>query len=316
VLFHTYYKEWIDLYKRGAIHPATLQKYEMTLSWISTLAPGLLMSDLDKRSYQNILNEYAKTHEVVTTRDFHRQLKSAILDAVDEGLLKADPSRKAVIKGKPPTKKKLKFLSQAQLQSLLESLDLADIPNWDWFILLAAKTGLRFAEALALTPDDFDFEHQKLRVDKTWDYKRDGGFTKTKNESSKRAISIDSELCQQFSGLLINCTNSNPIFVDGRVFNSTINNRLKALCKLSGVPVISFHGLRHTHASLLIYAGVSIASIAKRLGHSNTTTTQETYLHIIKELEDQDTAKILTHLSTLTGKGKGNSDEKNIEVCA
>lgn len=64
-------------------------------------------------------------------------------------------------------------------------------------------------------------------------------------------------------------------------------------------PPISVHGLRHTHASLLILTGVSIASIAKRLGHANMTTTQQTYLHIIKELENQDTDKIMRHLASL-----------------
>ena len=93
-----------------------------------------------------------------------------------------------------------------------------------------------------------------------------------------------------------------PIFVrEGhRVFNSTANSRLKTLCKLANIPMISIHSLRHTHASLLIYASVSVASIAKRLGHSSVTTTQETYLHIIRELEDQDNVKIIDYLSVLT----------------
>ncbi len=87
--------------------------------------------------------------------------------------------------------------------------------------------------------------------------------------------------------------------MSGRVFNSTVNSRLKALCQKAGISVISLHSLRHTHASLLIYAGVSIASIAKRLGHSSVTTTQETYLHIIRELENQDNDKIVRHLASL-----------------
>ena len=62
---------------------------------------------------------------------------------------------------------------------------------------------------------------------------------------------------------------------------------------------LSMHRLIHTHASRLIFASVSIASIAKRLGHSSMTTTQETYLHIIQELENQDNDKIIRHLDTL-----------------
>lgn len=59
------------------------------------------------------------------------------------------------------------------------------------------------------------------------------------------------------------------------------------------------HGLRHTHASLLLFAGVSIASVARRLGHASMTTTQKTYLHIIQELENKDVDLVMRTLSSL-----------------
>jgi integrase len=302
--FHEYYAEWMVLYKQGAVSPITYEKYLITQRWLAELAPVLKICELDKRGYQNLINEYAKTHERQTTMDFHRYLKSAILDAKDEGLLDTDPTRKIAIKGKPPSYKKPKFLSKFELIELIKALNLADKLNWDWFILLLAKTGMRFAEALGLTLDDFDFTEQKIKVNKTWNYKDvEGAFAKTKNDGSKRIISIDTELSNQFRGLFQNGNyhSDKPVFVNGRVFNSTVNGRLEVLCKKAGIPVIALHSLRHTHASLLIYAGVSIASIAKRLGHSNMTTTQEVYLHIIKELEDKDNEKIINHLSELKG---------------
>ncbi len=77
------------------------------------------------------------------------------------------------------------------MHALIESLTLQDEVNWDYFILLVAKTGMRFSEALALTPEDFDFSHQTLSINKTWDYKSGGGFALTKNKSSVRKIQID-----------------------------------------------------------------------------------------------------------------------------
>ena len=103
----------------------------------------------------------------------------------------------------------------------------------------------------------------------------------------------------QFSQLIKIEDPEKPIFVKSRVFNSTINNRLKVLCNKAEIPIISVHSLRHTHASLLLFANVSIASVASRLGHSSMTPTQETYLHIIQELENQDNEKIMHHLSLL-----------------
>ena len=299
-LFHEYFAGWMEVYKQGAVRPITFKKYLMTLRRLVELAPSLRISDIDKRTYQTLINEYAHTHEKQTTLDFHNHLKSAILDAIDEGFLKSDPTRKVIIKGKKPATKKPKYLSQFELQALLKNLTLPEKLNWDWFILLVSKTGLRFSEALALTPSDFDFTQHKIKITRTWNYKNaDGGFTETKNTSSKRTLPIDPLLSKQFSRLVNRLPVSEPIFVSGRVFNSTVNNRLSALCKKAGVPIISVHCLRHTHASLLIYAGVSIASIAKRLGHSSVTTTQETYLHIIREMENQDNDVIVRHLSSL-----------------
>ena len=77
-------------------------------------------------------------------------------------------------------------------------------------------------------------------------------------------------------------------------------NVLERHCNQAKIPVISVHGLRHTHASVLLFAGVSIASVARRLGHSSMTTTQKTYLHIIQELENQDIDLVMRSLSGLS----------------
>lgn len=227
------------------------------------------------------------------------RLKGALLDAVDEGLISRDPTRKVIIKGKQPRPKKDKYLNQFELHAMLCDLDLGGNANWDWLILLIAKTGLRFSEALGLTPSDFDFSRQSVSVNKTWDYKNGGGFVPTKNESSVRKVRLDWQLITQFSGLLKDMPPHEPVFVHGKVYNSTANGVLARHCKNAHVPVISIHGLRHTHASLLLFAGVSIASVSKRLGHASMATTQETYLHVIRELENKDVDIVMRTLSTL-----------------
>lgn len=166
--------------------------------------------------------------------------------------------------------------------------------------MLVAKTGLRFSEALGLTPKDFDFAHQSISVSKTWDYKNGGGFMPTKNKSSVRKVQIDWQTVIQFAELVKNLPEDKPIFVKGKVYNSTVNDRLERYCKSVNIPVISIHGLRHTHASILLFAGVSIASVARRLGHASMTTTQKTYLHIIQELENRDVDLVMRSLSGLS----------------
>lgn len=300
-LFADYYAQWVHVYKEGAIRKVTLDKYLMTQTWLYKLIPELKMCDMTRIAYQQLLNDYAECHERQTTMDFHHQLKGAILDAVDEGLIDRDPTRKVIIKGKTPAEKKIKYLNQFELHTLLLNLNLDNEINWDWFILLVAKTGMRFSEALALTPKDFDFSHQSLSISKTWDYKGKGGFLPTKNKSSVRKIQIDWQTVVQFSELLKDLPKEKPIFVTkDRVYNSTVNDILERHCNAAGVPVISVHGLRHTHASILLFAGVSVGSVARRLGHASMTTTQKTYLHIIHELENQDVDLVMRSLSSLS----------------
>ena len=300
-LFCDYYAQWVHVYKEGAIRRVTLSKYAMTQKWLKKLIPTLKICDITRITYQQLLNEYALCHERQTTMDFHHQLKGAILDAVDEGLIERDPTRKVIIKGRQPIEKKVKYLNQFELHTLLVNLELGREISWDWFILLVAKTGIRFSEALALTPKDFDFSHQTLSINKTWDYKGNGGFLPTKNKSSVRKIQIDWQIVVQFSELLRGIPEEKPIFVNsGRVYNSTVNDILCRHCNKARIPVISIHGLRHTHASLLLFAGVSIGSVARRLGHASMTTTQKTYLHVIHELESQDVDLVMRSLSSLS----------------
>ena len=171
MLFCDYYKQWINVYKEGAIRPVTMSKYNMAHQWLLKLAPDLSISELDRISYQKILNEYAEEHEHQTTMDFHHHVKCAILDAVDEGLIPRDSTRKAIINGKKPREKKQKFLNQFELHKLIEDLDLGP--------------------------------------EVSWDYKGNGGFLPTKNQSSVRKIQIDWLTVMQFAGLVKNSRKMN-----------------------------------------------------------------------------------------------------------
>ena len=298
-LFYQYYEEWIKVYKEGAIRKVTMDKYLLTLTWLKKLVPNLSVSELNRITYQQLLNDYAEKHERQSTMDFHHQLKAAILDAVDERLIDRDPTRKAIIKGKTPRNKKIKYLNQFELHKLISDLNLNSGINNDWLILLIAKTGMRFSEALAITPRDFDLPHQMISINKTWNYKEKGGFMPTKNKSSNKKIQLDWQTVIQFSELIKNLPEDEPIFVNKNIYNSTINDILERHCKKLNIPIISVHGLRHTHASILLFAGVSIASVAHRLGHSSMNTTQKTYLHVIQELENTDIDLIMRSLTAL-----------------
>ena len=301
MLFADYYANWIALYKEGAVRDVTLKKYQSALSHVRRLTDGLAIEDMTRASYQTLLNDYAKTHEKQTVIDFHHMVKPCLLDARDEGLISVDPTRRVTIKGKPAGNKKIKCLNHYDLHKLLDVLSLDMEHRYDWLIYLGAKTGLRLSEALGVTPADFDMSGQSLAVTKTWDYKNGGGFVATKNRSSVRKVQLDWQTMNKFYGFIRDKFVDQPIFVEAgqEIYDSTINDILGRYCKRANVPVITFHGLRHTHASVLLYSGVSVPSVSKRLGHSSIATTQKVYLHIIKEMDNFDNDIIMKTLVSL-----------------
>ena len=121
--FCEYYAKWITVYKKGAIRQVTMDKYLMTQKWLEKLIPDLKICDLNRIAYQQLLNDYAEYHKRQTTMDFHHQLKGAVLDAVDEGLIDRDPTRKAIIKGKAPSTKKIKYLTNLNCTRSLPRLN-------------------------------------------------------------------------------------------------------------------------------------------------------------------------------------------------
>lgn len=300
-LFCDYFDEWISQYKEGTVRDITFKKWRMASVRLKELAPDLLLEDLDRREYQRIINEYAETHEKVTVEGFHHMLKASVLDAVDEGLLLRNPTRKIAVKGKKPKTKRKKYLSVEEAEKLIDTLELkTDEISYDWMILLGLKTGMRLEEILGLTVEDFDFPNMTLSINKSFDYKYAQDFAPTKNDGSMRTIKIDWKTGMQFKTLLENKKPEDRVFdFRKKFYSSTINDHLIRHCKKAGIPEITMHCLRHTHASILMYKGVSMQSISKRLGHTSTEITQRVYLHLIKEMEVKDEKKVMAALMEL-----------------
>src|SRR5699024_5286863 len=172
-----------------------------------------------------------------------------------------------------------------------------------YVILLGLTSGMRFAEMVGLTEKDFDFKNQTITVNKTWGYyaEMEREFGPTKNKQSIRTIRMDKGTMDLFEDLFKkrkkheeNKYNlvffNNPDTLYKVISNSYVNRVLKRLLNTLNIkPVITIHGLRHTHASILIYKkDISVNYISERLGHSTVTTTLEKYSHVLRELRSED----------------------------
>lgn len=182
------------------------------------------------------------------------------------------------------------------------------------YYLIALNSGLRPGEIFALTWDDIDFKKKTIRVDKTVVNTKANGIEikpSPKNDSSRRNVTIPEfvinylkiyklEQSPQRMNLVI------PGIKSEIVYNSTINKALKADIKKAGVPSITPHELRHTHATYLISPkpfglGISIKAVSERLGHANSTVTMNTYAHALENMQDA-IAEALDDLNTETAK--------------
>lgn len=164
-------------------------------------------------------------------------------------------------------------------------------------VLLDIFIGARLGELAGLEWSDIDLKNGIISINKSSQYLADMGvFTKVpKTESSIREIAIPEfiiSLLEEYSlwyqeqkslyGEL--WTNSNRLFVqaDGKPMHpSTISKWFVKYVGQIGLPVINFHGLRHTNATLLIAQNIDVAVVAARLGHAQITTTYNFYVHPI-----------------------------------
>lgn len=296
-----YFYQWMETFKKPALAPVTYVKYQNTYRQIQYYFNDENIHSISRLSYQQALNKFAKTHAKRTTSGFHKQIRAAILDAVEEGLISTDFTRKAIITGRK-NKKKQKFLSYTEWQKLITYTSNHSTSSLNLIIYLSAVTGMRYAEVLGLTVADIDFKNKIITINKTWDYKYHTGFKRTKNKSSVRTIDLDRQTLKLLRKLLITRKfkkEVQQICVDSKgslPVSATINRYLENLCQELEIPIISFHGLRHTHASILLFKGVNLISVSKRLGHKDVTTTQSVYFHVIKEMEERETDLILSIL--------------------
>lgn len=308
MLLSDYFKDWMELYKEGYVSEVTYLKYIDTYNNIERYMPHVLLSDLDRTKYQRYLNEFAKTHAQETVIKLNNHIRSSLKDAVEEGLIPFDPTRKAILKGQASKRKKEdKYLDYDEFKSLMKLVEDGLNPAFasPILVIVAGVTGFRFSELLGLTWNDVNFESNTLDVNKTWNYKLKK-WGPTKNESSVRKIPIDQysmqllkthKVEQELLFEKFSIINSNDFIFynlkDGIVSSNAVNKYLKKKLKELGIDRnMTLHGLRHTHASILLYSGVNILNVSKRLGHANLETTMSTYLHIVKELEEKDAEKI------------------------
>ncbi|WP_144471428.1 tyrosine-type recombinase/integrase [Bacillus pumilus] len=301
ILFDEYFESWIDVYKND-IGDITLNSYRTTLQTIKVNFPGKYLHEINKREYQQFLNDFGSNHAKQTVRKINTHIRACVQEAIEEGIIHIDFTRKARLTGKIESKRpEEKHLNYSESHLLLNELYNRKERSIGYYLLILALTsGMRYAELVGLTQKDFNFELNEITINKTWDYKTGKGFMSTKNDPSNRVIKMDIETMQLFKGLfktlipnhyeLIFVSPTNPKQV---LTNEFVNKILKKTLNDLKIEPVTIHGLRHTHASILLYKKISIYYVSERLGHASIDTTLKYYAHVVKELREEDTKNTL-----------------------
>ncbi len=214
----------------------------------------------------------------------------------------------------PPklSRKEMKFYNEAQIRTMLETIK-AEGDRYLALFHLALTTGMRQAELLGLKWTDLDWNKGTLQIKRQLKRKKGGGFyyPPPKSKAGYRTLVLGQKMLailkehqallqreqQQakqwhFNDLMFPNTFGNPTQPD------KLLKRFKRLCEKANLPLIRFHDLRHTSATLMLNHGVPIIVVSRRLGHAQPSITLDVYGHLLPVMQNE-VAELMDQITAL-----------------
>ena len=313
ITFEEFFHVWQINYGEKELAPSTYKRYVRMLETrilpylgsftLEKIKPTDLMKLYDMLEQDTQIRRLAKNNGERTLKplskktilEHHRLISSMLHKAVYWQLIPFNPADRV----QPPraSRSKRKFYDDEQCKILLNNLNTLQENEMKYkvAIILDVFTGARLGELMGLEWNDIDFKNKEISINKASQYLPEKGiYTKEpKTSSSYRNVSIpdsvvemleeyklwydnQKELCGEFwhdSDRLFVQDNGKPMHPD------TVSKWFGKFIKRIGLPVINFHGIRHTNATLLISQNVDVAVVAARLGHAQISTTFNFYVH-------------------------------------
>jgi integrase len=304
--------DYYDMFLRNYINPNLGEKK------VKDLTPIMLQEFFNQMVGE--IGKKGRPLSATTINGMRRTLKTCLEYAVKNGVIRMNPA--ATTKPLKKADKKVIALSKKQVIALLSTASKADYIYTDvkqdfiedegkkylrkcyyYAIALDIATGMRIGELFGLTWDDVDFDKFNIMVRRNLQHRSNGRELGTlKTIRSQRLIQIDEKTinllkewreyqnryAKQYHSIFDN--DINLVFTNswGKMYNHTNFYRRywRKLVKAAGLPEgFNFHGLRHTHATLLLLAGENIKAVSERLGHSSVSTTLNIYYNLVPNLQ-------------------------------
>ena len=293
------YDRWLELYK------TTVQ--ESTLATTEKIFKNHILKQLGNIYLDKLSVSQCQTAVNIWFKDAPKTFKRFVFYAsklinygITMELISKNPMKKVILpKLERDNSKFTDFYSKNELKVFLRDAKEYNFKYFMFFRLLA-YSGMRKGECLALKWSDIDFKNKTININKSLasGVKNRLYLSPCKNKSSVRLLDMDAQTMnylkewhtkQQKEMLKLGMnflSNDNLVFANTKGTYTVLSKPQRwddAICKEYGLRHIKVHGFRHTHASLLFDAGVSMKDVKERLGHSNITTTMNIYTHVTKK---------------------------------
>ena len=212
---------------------------------------------------------------------------SGILNhAIDLNLINRNPAKNGA---KGSMRKSLQVNADKKPKRSLETQELVSLANacgnYRLLIMVAGLLGLRWAELVALTPEDFDFKKNEIAVTKSLSEESGHFYLVTPKSGKPRTVPIPEFISTDLKSLVLSTSKESPIFTSPEGTYLRHGNFRKRIflpaVQKTGLNKFTFHELRDTAISQAISTGANILVISAIAGHANTSITLNVYGHRI-----------------------------------
>jgi integrase len=315
LLVGDYVKERIDIWSdSGSIGGRTTERYKQLLK--CQVRPHIGGKALQALSVGDVERWHATLRASglaqQTILNAHRVLSKTLRDAMRHGLVVKNV---ASLEGaRPPRveRAEIEIIPNVRIGEVLSKMrGRAPYPK----VVVALFTGLRRGELLALRWGDVDLTGKTLRVRQALEETRTGVKVKaTKTRAGRRDIDLPDIVVEVLrdhrkdllelrmrlgAGKLGDDDLVFPALDGGPQRPSNLSGDWREAVEVLQLPKVTFHALRHTHASQLIDSGLDVVRISKRLGHADPSITLKIYAHLFKSGDRSASAAINAALSSL-----------------
>ncbi|GGE36838.1 tyrosine-type recombinase/integrase [Streptococcus himalayensis] len=320
----TTYKElvkvWWDSYK-NTVKPNTRQSMEgLVRVHLLPVFGDYKLSKLTTPIIQHQVNKWADKANTEQKGAFtnysllHNMNKRILKYGVSLQVIPHNPANDVIVPRKRQKEKTtVKYLGNKELKQFLDYLDTLDQSNYEnLFDVVLYKTllatGCRISEALALEWSDIDLDNGIISINKTLNRYQE--INSPKSSAGYRDIPIDNATLlmlkqyknrQQVQSWQLGRSETVvfSVFTEKYAYSCNLRRRLDKHFKAAGVTNVSFHGFRHTHTTMMLYAQASPKDVQYRLGHSSLMMTENVYWHTNQENAKKAVSNYETAINSL-----------------